>query len=60
MQDGCDPNEDLAFDFLVPAAATVLGSVVSKDTPRYEADRSLPTSRMHLFLPLCNHFIPMP
>lgn len=32
MQDGCDQNEDLAFDFIVPAAATILGSVVSKDT----------------------------
>jgi hypothetical protein len=32
MQDGCVSNEDMAFDFLVPAAATFLGSVVSKDT----------------------------
>ena len=32
MQDGCDSNEDRAFDFLVPAAFTVLGSVVSNVT----------------------------
>jgi hypothetical protein len=32
LQNGCDLNEDLAFDFLVPTVATVLGSVFSKDT----------------------------
>jgi hypothetical protein len=32
MQDGRDSNEDLTFDFRIPAAATVLGSVVSNDT----------------------------
>jgi hypothetical protein len=31
MQGGCDSNEDLAFHFLVPAAATGLGSVVSRN-----------------------------
>ena len=30
MQDGCGQNEDLAFDFIFPAAATIVGSVVAK------------------------------